>query len=178
MAVFKSKTAQHQNHTWPARFCHGEQILAGLSKPRNHLKTFDALQNVTQSISLCLNGQDAACVPLKNRHAAPTQMPEQKVSEPVKFRLFSKWSPSADFLPNARHIGLTLSHEATDYEVAEFISYWSEEGAQHTQKQWETKLARFIGKGRKRAVKRDSGRQDFTIPTSMDYAIPDGFYGG
>lgn len=178
MAVFKSKTAQNQNHTWPARFGHQEQIPLGLSETRNHPEKFDAQHNVTQSFTLWRNGQGATCVTRKIRHSAQTQLPEQSVIEPGKFRLFPDWSPSADFLANAQHIGLTLSHEATDFEVAEFINYWSEEGAQHTQKQWETKLARFIGKGRKRAAKRAQDRQDFTIPTSMDYEIPDGFHGG
>lgn len=178
MAVFKSKTAQNQNHTWPARLGHQEQIPLGLSETRNHPEKFDAQHNVTQSFTLWRNGQGATCVTRKIRHSSQTQLPEQSVIEPGKFRLFPDWSPSADFLANAQHIGLTLSHEATDFEVAEFINYWSEEGAQHTQKQWEMKLARFIGKGRKREAKRASGRQDFTIPTSMDYAIPDGFHGG
>ncbi|WP_052205899.1 DnaT-like ssDNA-binding domain-containing protein [Pantoea rodasii] len=175
---FKIKTAQGQNPTWPEGFGHPRQNPVSLSEPRNHPHPFDALLNVTQSFTLWRNGQSAACVTQKTRHAELTPLPENAVRELGKFRLFSKWSPSADFLANAQHIGLTLSREATDYEVAEFINYWSEEGAQHTQKQWETKLARFIGKGRKRAAKRASGHQDFTIPTSMDYAIPDGFHGG
>ncbi|MGK3131100.1 DnaT-like ssDNA-binding domain-containing protein [Pantoea sp. C8B4] len=178
MAVFKSKTAQNQNNTWPERSGHPRQNPMSLSEPRSYRHLFDAMLNVTQSFTLWRNGQNATCVTQKIRHAAKTQLPEQSVIEPGKFRLFPDWSPSADFLANAQHIGLTLSHEATDFEVAEFINYWSEEGAQHTQKQWETKLARFIGKGRKRAAKRAQGRQDFTIPTSMDYEIPDGFHGG
>ncbi|MDI9222097.1 DnaT-like ssDNA-binding domain-containing protein [Pantoea sp. EA-12] len=175
---FKIKTAQGQNPTWPERSGHPKQNPVVLSEPRNYLHPFDAQLNVTQSFTLWRNGQSATCVTRKIRHAELTPLPEKAVSEPGKFRLFSDWSPSADFLANAQYIGLTLSHEATDLEVAEFINYWSEEGAQHTQKQWETKLARFIGKGRKRAAKRAQSRQDFTIPTSMDYAIPDGFHGG
>lgn len=175
---FKTRAAQNQHPTWPEHSSHPCRNPVSLPEPRNSTETFDALLNVTQSVTLWRNGQSGACVTRKIRNAELHPLANQSVIEPVKFRLFSDWSPSADFLAHALHIGLTLSHEATDFEVAEFINYWSEEGAQHTQKQWETKLARFIGKGRKRAAKRASGHQDFTIPTSMDYAIPDGFHGG
>ena len=88
------------------------------------------------------------------------------------------WLPSEKFLENAQYIGIPLDHEATDFEIAEFVDYWAEEGAEHTQKQWETKLARFIGKGRKRVTSKPSRRKEFTLVSNTDYAIPEGFHGG
>jgi len=98
--------------------------------------------------------------------------------QPPKFRLDSSWIPSEKFIENAQYIGIPLTHEASDYEVAEFVEYWTEEAAEHTKKQWETKLARFIGKGRKRVPSKTSRRQDFTVVSNTDYVIPEGFHGG
>ncbi|MEA5101459.1 DnaT-like ssDNA-binding domain-containing protein [Pantoea sp. S18] len=139
---------------------------------------FDAMRNVTQSVTILRTGNSATCVTRKRAACGSTGGGNAQSTEQAKFRLDPHWTTSSQFLKHARHIGIDLDSDASNYELSEFVNYWMEEGAEHTQKQWETKLARFIGKGRKRAAKRASGHQDFTIPTSMDYAIPHGFHGG
>ncbi|MFZ4215378.1 DnaT-like ssDNA-binding domain-containing protein [Pantoea endophytica] len=153
----------------------------GKSSPHKTLPSgcaFDAMRNVTQSVTILRTGNSATCVTRKRAACGSTGGGNAQSTEQAKFRLDPHWTTSSQFLKHARHIGIDLDSDASIYELSEFVNYWMEEGAEHTQKQWETKLARFIGKGRKRAAKRASGRQDFTIPTSMDYAIPHGFHGG
>ena len=139
---------------------------------------FDAMRNVTQSVTILRTGNSASCVTRKRAACSSTAGGNEQSTEQAKFRLDPHWTTSSQFLKHARHIGIELDSDASIYELSEFVNYWMEEGALHTQKQWETKLARFIGKGRKRAAKHAKRRQDFTIPTSMDYAIPHGFHGG
>ncbi|WP_417878582.1 DnaT-like ssDNA-binding domain-containing protein, partial [Vibrio sp.] len=139
---------------------------------------FDAMRNVTQSVTILRTGNSATCVTRKRAAYGSTAGGNEQSTEQAKFRLDPHWTTSSQFLKHARNIGIELDSDASNYELSEFVNYWMEEGAQHTQKQWETKLARFIGKGRKRASKHATRRQDFTIPTSMDYAIPHGFHGG
>ena len=139
---------------------------------------FDAMRNVTQSVTILRTGNSATCVTRKRAAYGSTAGGNEQSTEQAKFRLEPHWTTSSQFLKHARNIGIELDSDASNYELSEFVNYWMEEGAQHTQKQWETKLARFIGKGRKRASKHATRRQDFTIPTSMDYAIPHGFHGG
>ncbi|PLR26332.1 hypothetical protein PZBJ_05990 [Pantoea endophytica] len=139
---------------------------------------FDAMRNVTQSVTILRTGYSATCVTRKRAAYGSTAGGNEQSTEQAKFRLDPHWTTSSQFLKHARHIGIELDSDVSKYELSEFVNYWMEEGAQHTQKQWETKLARFIGKGRKRATKHATRRQDFTIPTSMDYAIPHGFHGG
>ncbi|MRT27087.1 hypothetical protein GJV14_24295 [Enterobacteriaceae bacterium RIT697] len=151
------------------------------SSPRNTRPcgcAFDAMRNVTQSVTILRTGNSATCVTRKRAAYGSTAAGNAQSTEQAKFRLDPHWTTSSQFLIHARDIGIELDTDASNYELSEFVNYWMEEGTLHTQKQWETKLARFIGKGRKRAAKRASGRQDFTIPTSMDYAIPHGFHGG
>ncbi|SFK33854.1 hypothetical protein SAMN05518863_106168 [Candidatus Pantoea symbiotica] len=139
---------------------------------------FDAMRNVTQSVTILRTGNSATCVTRKRAACGSTGGGNAQSTEQAKFRLDPHWTTSSQFLIHARDIGIELDTDASNYELSEFVNYWMEEGALHTQKQWETKLARFIGKGRKRAAKHAKRRQDFTIPTSMDYAIPHGFHGG
>jgi hypothetical protein len=139
---------------------------------------FDAMHNVTQSVTILRTGNSATCVTRKRAAHGSTAAGNAQSTEQAKFRLDPHWTTSSQFLKHARHIGIELDSDASIYELSEFVNYWMEEGALHTQKQWETKLARFIGKGRKREAKHAKRRQDFTIPTSMDYAIPHGFHGG
>jgi hypothetical protein len=136
------------------------------------------MHNVTQSVTILRTGNSATCITRKRAAYGSTAAGNAQSTEQAKFRLDSHWTASSQFLKHARHIGIELDSDASIYELSEFVNYWMEEGALHTQKQWETKLARFIGKGRKRAAKRAYARQDFTSPTSMDYAIPHGFHGG
>ncbi|WP_277976426.1 DnaT-like ssDNA-binding domain-containing protein [Pantoea endophytica] len=138
---------------------------------------FDAMHNVTQSVTILRTGNSATCITRKRATYGSTAAGNAQSTEQAKFRLDSHWTTSSQFLKHARHIGIELDSDVSKYELSEFVNYWMEEGAQHTQKQWETKLARFIEKGRRLSVKTRTSRRDITIVSSADYAIPEGFRG-
>ncbi|MFC7775549.1 DnaT-like ssDNA-binding domain-containing protein [Pantoea sp. GCM10028869] len=138
---------------------------------------FDAMHNVTQSVTILRTGYSATCVTRKRAAYGSTAGGNEQSTEQAKFRLDPHWTTSSQFLKHARHIGIELDSDVSKYELSEFVNYWMEEGAQHTQKQWETKLARFIEKGRRLSVKTRTSRRDITIVSSADYAIPEGFRG-
>ncbi|MGK3116269.1 DnaT-like ssDNA-binding domain-containing protein [Candidatus Pantoea formicae] len=142
---------------------------AGYAYYRTAGKCLSAMLNVTQSLTLLRHGGEATCLTRKSRSTAS--------SASNKFTLFSGWQACSDFLDVAKQLGINLTHHPDKTELAEFTTYWAEEGAAHTQRQWETKLARCLAKGRKRR-ERVPKLRDITIMPSADYAIPEGFRGG
>ncbi|WP_200570443.1 DnaT-like ssDNA-binding domain-containing protein [Erwinia sp. S63] len=128
-----------------------------------------AMLNVTQSLTLVRRGGEATCLTRKSGSTAPPASD--------KFNMSSGWQACSDFLDVAKQLGINLTHHPDKTELAEFTTYWAEEGAAHTQRQWETKLARCLAKGRKHR-KRVPKLRDITIMPSADYVIPEGFRGG
>lgn len=142
---------------------------AGYSLSRVCERRVSAMLNVTQSLTLVRRGGEATCL---TRKSGSTASPGSD-----KFTMSSGWQACSDFLDVAKQLGIKLTHNPDKTELAEFTTYWTEEGAAHTQRQWETKLARCLAKGRKHR-KRVPKLRDITIMPSADYVIPEGFRGG
>ena len=141
---------------------------AGYVYHRTAGKRLSTMLNVTQSLTLLRRGGETICLTRKSRSMAPPARD--------KFTMSSGWNACSDFLDVAQQLGIKLTHNPDKTELAEFTTYWAEEGAAHTQRQWETKLARCLAKGRKRR-ERVPKLRDITFMPSADYAIPEGFRG-
>lgn len=70
-----------------------------------------------------------------------------------------------------------MSAKSDRLQLADFVHYWMAENVAHYQRQWEMKLARYVEKGRNQPARRSTKRQDFTLVSDMDYAVPEGFRG-
>ena len=102
---------------------------------------FNALFNVTQSVTLWRKGSEAICVS-RDTPPAASRRGQCQSQTAGKFAMAAGWQPSEEFLNIARQCGHELAEKPSHAEIAEFITYWSEEGVEHTQRQRENKLGR------------------------------------
>jgi hypothetical protein len=93
-----------------------------------------------------------------------------------KFQMHDNWKPDQQFIQRAALWGITLKMEITQFELADFITYWKAEGKAFHHDQWQQKLARSVQQSRARPVSQQQRRDINDVP-EPDKSIPQGFRG-
>lgn len=113
--------------------------------------------------------------PAANNMVMGGYAPPGGMGEFGKFQMREDWRPDDDLVRRASLWGIALQAPVTDFELAEFITYWKAEGKAFHHDQWLQKLARSVQASRSKPVPQQ--RRDVNAMSEPDTAIPPGFRG-
>lgn len=113
--------------------------------------------------------------PAANNMVMDGYAPPGGMGEFGKFQMREDWRPDDDLIRRASLWGIVLQTPVTDFELAEFITYWKAEGKAFHHDQWLQKLARSVQASRAKPVPQQ--RRDVNAMSEPDTAIPPGFRG-
>lgn len=113
--------------------------------------------------------------PAANNMVMDGYAPPGGMGEFGKFQMREDWRPDDDLIRRASLWGIVLQTPVTDFELAEFITYWKVEGKAFHHDQWLQKLARSVQASRAKPVPQQ--RRDVNAMSEPDTDIPPGFRG-